>query len=260
MKFYYQTNMQDPATDIAIDLIRLNRTITFYLILILSFVAWIAFVKILLSSVSARTIYIVNSMKKDLMHFIRVKEATKLELIWTIVPAVILVLLAIPSFTLLYQAEEKHTDYESVSVVGHQWYWEYVYSLKGYIQEYLTLWANENSRIQLEFSSGFKQVLALITEETAPRLLGTNTRLVLPSFVPVKLWITSEDVIHSFAIPMAGVKIDAIPGRINTVNTIIEREAVLSGSCYELCGVNHSYMPILGVGITKDLYNIITLN
>jgi cytochrome c oxidase subunit 2 len=251
LPIYGQTTLQDPTTDIAIDMSRLNTTIMFYLIIILSFVIWTTSVNFYLSAVSLEQAEgpIVRVWKENFLRFLRVKEQTILELVWTIAPAIILVLLAIPSFTLLYQAEEKAMRYFAVSVIGHQWYWEYGYPFNSKKANNIP-WYELIATKQPEYL----HILSMISEGNAPRLVGANTKFIVPSFSPVKFFVTSEDVIHSFAIPVAGLKIDAVPGRLNAVTTIIERESVFHGACSELCGVNHGFMPIVGVTVNPLNY------
>jgi heme/copper-type cytochrome/quinol oxidase subunit 2 len=147
LPLYGQTTLQDPSTKVAMEIVRLNQTVNFYLILILSFVTWIAFVGFLLSY------FMLDNAEEDtvvfwktqIMSLLQRRDQTVLELVWTLVPAIVLVLLAIPSFTLLYQAEEKSIDYKSISVVGHQWYWEYFYPVPKTTKSNLTWYNNITS-------------------------------------------------------------------------------------------------------------------
>lgn len=254
LPLFGQTTLQDPSTKVAMEIVRLNQTVNFYLILILSFVTWIAFVGFLLS------FFMLDNAEEDtvvfwktqIMSLLQRRDQTVLELVWTLVPAIVLVLLAIPSFTLLYQAEEKSIDYKSISVVGHQWYWEYFYPVPKTIKSNLT-WYNNITSIDT-----YVKLTALIADyrydSLAPRLIGTTETLVVPSFTPIKFFVTANDVIHSFAIPVAGLKMDAVPGRLNAITTVIERESIFHGACSELCGVNHGFMPITGISVNPKVY------
>nr|YP_007183132.1 cytochrome c oxidase subunit II [Echinorhynchus truttae]CCA94463.1 cytochrome oxidase Subunit 2 [Echinorhynchus truttae] len=146
---------------------------------------------------------------------------TVLEFIWTLLPVMLLVFMAYPSLVLLYISEVALEADFSVSVVGHQWYWEY--GVKG---------GSEDSYMSQVVAGDF-------------RLLGVDNRLVLPAFSNVWVGATSSDVIHSWAIPSLGVKIDCIPGRLNYLLLEVLGSGVFYGQCSELCGVMHSFMPIV---------------
>nr|WRY74197.1 cytochrome c oxidase subunit 2 [Diodontus sp. a EB-2023]WRY74202.1 cytochrome c oxidase subunit 2 [Diodontus sp. a EB-2023]WRY74209.1 cytochrome c oxidase subunit 2 [Diodontus sp. a EB-2023] len=149
-----------------------------------------------------------------------------IEIIWTIAPMFILLFLAIPSLKVLYSMDELWNPiYFTIKIIGNQWYWSYEYSefSKMKFDSYMSPWNN---------SFNF-------------RLLDTDNRLILPTFIPIRLLITSNDVIHSWAIPSLGIKLDAIPGRINQIMYISTRIGVFFGQCSEICGANHSFMPIM---------------
>lgn len=154
-----------------------------------------------------------------------------LEVIWTLVPAGILIAIAVPSFTLLYASDDIGEPALTVKVIGHQWYWSYEYRAKraGIVYNFAY---DSYLRLQEDFKEGDL------------RLLSTDNRVYLPSWVPIRLMITSEDVIHSWAVPSFGIKVDATPGRLNQVGLNVYREGHFYGQCSELCGVNHGFMPI----------------
>ena len=142
---------------------------------------------------------------------------------------------AVPSFALLYAMEEKFVPAVTVKAVGHQWCWEYQYNLSVATPE--------------GYHEGSTQFDAYMVADTdlpvgAPRLLETDRVVALPVGRHVRLLTTSADVIHSWALPAAGVKMDAIPGRLNQVNLYFNRQGLFYGQCSELCGVNHGFMPI----------------
>lgn len=140
-----------------------------------------------------------------------------LDIIWTILPCILLVTFVIPSFGLLYYLNEVLDPLLSIMVIGHQWYWCYEFSTLYY---YNTLFNG------------------------TPYLLFTHHFLVLPLITNIRLLITSEDVIHTYAIPSFGIKLDAIPGRLNTIELIINKEGLYYGQCSELCGPLHPSMPL----------------
>jgi len=170
------------------------------------------------------------------------QRQTIIEIVWTVIPAIILLIMAIPSITFLFRFIEPSTSFIeqlgclTVKIIGHQWYWTYEYIVPvkeaGGITSYTTQ----------EFDS------YMIPEEMLQpgdlRLLEVDNALHLPVGIPIRLLITSSDVIHSWAVPSLGVKVDAVPGRLNEVYLYIIRKGEFYGQCSELCGVNHGFMPI----------------
>nr|AQP27374.1 cytochrome c oxidase subunit 2 [Aderitotermes cf. fossor BDIT074] len=153
-------------------------------------------------------------------------EGQMIETIWTIAPAIILVFIAMPSLRLLYLMDEIHNPVLTLKTVGHQWYWSYEYS----------------DFTKLEFDSYMVQQEDLQTNMF--RLLDTDNRVVLPMNSPIRMIVTAADVLHSWTVPSLGVKTDATPGRLNQVSFSINRPGILYGQCSEICGANHSFMPI----------------
>nr|YP_009351536.1 cytochrome c oxidase subunit II [Humutermes krishnai]AQP29836.1 cytochrome c oxidase subunit 2 [Humutermes krishnai] len=153
-------------------------------------------------------------------------EGQMIETVWTIAPAIILVFIAMPSLRLLYLMDEIHNPVLTLKTVGHQWYWSYEYS----------------DFTKLEFDS------YMVQQEDSNldtfRLLDTDNRVVLPMNSPIRMIVTAADVLHSWTVPSLGVKSDATPGRLNQVSFSINRPGILYGQCSEICGANHSFMPI----------------
>nr|YP_006576058.1 cytochrome c oxidase subunit II [Naupactus xanthographus]ACZ58585.1 cytochrome c oxidase subunit II [Naupactus xanthographus] len=163
-------------------------------------------------------------------------EGQLIEMIWTILPAVTLILIALPSLRLLYIMDEINNPMISVKAIGHQWYWSYEYS------DYKSL----------EFDS-----YMIPTNEMKPfnfRLLDVDNRMVIPFLTQVRLIVTSADVIHSWTVPSLGVKIDGTPGRLNQTSFNINRSTLLYGQCSEICGANHSFMPIVVESIPPTFF------
>nr|AWN56276.1 cytochrome c oxidase subunit 2 [Goeldia sp. DPP-2018] len=157
-------------------------------------------------------------------------EGQGLESIWTVLPGVFLVFIAFPSLRLLYLMEE-YDDYEmTVKVMGHQWYWSYEYSDFGFFSFDSYMMSEDNSLY---------------------RLLNVDNSLVLPYKTVVRMVVSSTDVIHSWTIPSEGVKVDAIPGRLNQLFMFFNRMGLFVGQCSEICGINHSFMPIMVSVISK---------
>jgi len=161
---------------------------------------------------------------------------TLLEIVWTAIPIIILVVIAIPSIKLLYYADKAQDPEMTLKVVGHQWYWSYVYPDHG----------------EFEFDSVLIPEEDL--EEGQPRLLAVDDRVVLPVDTTVQVLVASDDVIHNWAVPSLGLKIDATPGRINETWVKINEEGTYYGMCSELCGVNHGFMPIQIEAVSKERF------
>nr|AMX22785.1 cytochrome c oxidase subunit 2 [Coptotermes sepangensis] len=153
-------------------------------------------------------------------------EGQMIETTWTIAPAIILVFIAMPSLRLLYLMDEVHNPTLTLKAVGHQWYWSYEYS----------------DFTKLEFDS--YMIPQEEQQESTFRLLDTDNRIVLPMNSPIRMIVTAADVLHSWTIPSLGVKTDATPGRLNQTSFSISRPGILYGQCSEICGANHSFMPI----------------
>jgi len=155
---------------------------------------------------------------------------------WTLVPTIILLFIAVPSFQLLYSMETIFDSFVVVKATGHQWYWSYE------ITRFLENKAGQLNVTHDKFDS------YMIPENELPlgtkRLLTVDRNLILPYDVHISVKVTSTDVLHSWAVPSLGVKMDAIPGRLNQVPLYIKREGIFFGQCSEICGAGHSYMPI----------------
>nr|YP_010952933.1 cytochrome c oxidase subunit II [Empoascanara alami]YP_010952972.1 cytochrome c oxidase subunit II [Empoascanara hongkongica]WMQ52376.1 cytochrome c oxidase subunit 2 [Empoascanara alami]WMQ52415.1 cytochrome c oxidase subunit 2 [Empoascanara hongkongica] len=154
-------------------------------------------------------------------------EGQLIELIWTIMPAILLIFIALPSLKILYMIEETNKPLISIKAIGHQWFWSYEYS----------------DFKKIEFDSYMKPTSDLENNEF--RLLETDNRVVLPFNTQTRILMTSSDVIHSWTIPCLGLKVDASPGRINQGNILMKRPGLFYGQCSEICGANHSFMPIV---------------
>nr|ADV16612.1 cytochrome c oxidase subunit II [Colossendeis megalonyx] len=150
-------------------------------------------------------------------------QGQEIETIWTMAPAIILLFITIPSLKILYMMEEIFKPFMTIKVIGHQWYWSYEYS----------------DFKDIEFDS------FMINNSQLMRLLDVDNRVMIPFNTPIRILVTSADVIHSWSIPSMGLKMDATPGRINQMFMNINRPGIYSGQCSEICGANHSFMPIM---------------
>nr|QRV62368.1 cytochrome c oxidase subunit 2 [Boreonectes macedonicus] len=154
-------------------------------------------------------------------------EGQTIEVIWTILPAIILIFIALPSLRLLYLLDEISNPWLTLKSIGHQWYWSYEYS----------------DFKKLEFDSYMIPTNELM--ENGFRLLDVDNRVVLPFNSQIRIIVSAMDVLHSWTIPSLGVKIDATPGRLNQTNFFMNRPGLFYGQCSEICGANHSFMPIV---------------
>nr|YP_010251416.1 cytochrome c oxidase subunit II [Carios vespertilionis]QTW91413.1 cytochrome c oxidase subunit II [Carios vespertilionis]QTW91426.1 cytochrome c oxidase subunit II [Carios vespertilionis] len=152
-------------------------------------------------------------------------EGQEIETFWTIIPAIILIMIALPSLRLLYLMEESFYPSITLKIIGHQWYWSYEYP--DFNLEYDSFMIPTNETLKNSF-----------------RLLDVDNRMILPFNTNMRMLISSADVIHSWTIPTLGLKMDAIPGRLNQVSSFANRPGIFFGQCSEICGANHSFMPI----------------
>lgn len=156
-----------------------------------------------------------------------------LEVVWTVIPVVILIVIGIPSLKLLYFMDKTANAELTIKVVGHQWYWTYEYP---------------------DHHIAFDSLMIDPKELTAgqKRLLEVDRRVLVPVHTPVRLLLTSDDVIHSWAVPALGVKKDTVPGRLNETWFQITQRGVYYGQCSEICGVNHGFMPIVVEAVSQE--------
>nr|AWV83174.1 cytochrome oxidase subunit II [Auritibicen japonicus] len=163
-------------------------------------------------------------------------EGQMIEFIWTLLPAMTLIFIALPSLRLLYLLDEVNNPLMTLKIIGHQWYWSYEYS----------------DFYNIEFDSYMKPSNDLLKNDF--RLLDVDNRIILPFYIQVRLLISSHDVIHSWTVPSMGVKVDAVPGRLNQSAVYLNRPGLSYGQCSEICGANHSFMPIVIESINMKLF------
>ena len=235
----WQLGFQTPAAPIAEGIIAFHDDLMVFLTFILFFVVIIL----------AVCLYTFTETKKkgESDHLV---HASTLEIVWTLIPALILIIIAIPSFSLLYSVDEIVEPLLTLKIVGHQWYWSYEF----FNAETLSTLLN------LEFKSNYESITSfdsyMLSDEdlangvglTSYRLYTVDKHVGLPTRVPIRLLMTSNDVLHSWAVPSLGVKVDACPGRLNQSSLYIKYEGIYYGQCSEICGTNHAFMPIGIVG------------
>lgn len=227
----WQIGFQDPATPVMEGIITFHNTLIFFLIIVTCFVCWLLY----------RIIVLFNEKNNPVADTF-VHGAT-IEIIWTTIPALILLTVAVPSFALLYSMDEIIDPIISLKVIGSQWYWSYEYSDN-----------LEFSDEPLIFDSYMVQENDL--EIGQFRLLEVDNRVVVPTNSHIRVLITASDVLHSWAIPSLGIKLDACPGRLNQTSMFIKREGVFYGQCSEICGINHGFMPIVVEAVSLEDYLI----
>lgn len=210
MSTWGQLGFQDAASPLIEQIIFFHDHAIVIIIIILSSVFYFSLMSLLSSSTNRYLL-----------------EGQQIETIWTIIPAIILVTLALPSLRLLYLLDEISSPNITIKVMGHQWYWSYEYS---------------------EFPNISFDSYIVPSNDLNPgdfRLLEVDNRLVLPIKAEIRVLVSSIDVIHSWTVPALGVKADAIPGRLNQLTINSSRPGIFYGQCSEICGANHSFMPII---------------
>ena len=222
--YWGQLLFQDAASPIILQLISFHDHTLIILTLVISIVAY--------------ALYVIITNKLTNRYLI---EAQQIETIWTIVPAIILIFLALPSLRLLYLTDEVRNPSLTLKAIGHQWYWSYEYT----------------DFTDIEIDSYIIPTSDLNIGEY--RLLEVDNRVVLPIQIEIRVLVTAADVIHSWTVPALGVKVDAVPGRLNQLGFTINTPGVFYGQCSEICGANHSFIPICIEAVnTKSFTNWIT--
>lgn len=239
--YNWKLGFQRPASPVAEGIIKFHDHLFILLSVVLGFVLYILSVCIMEYS---------HKQKKQLTE--RLIHASTLEIVWTIIPALILVVIAIPSFSLLYSIDEIVEPLYNIKVIGHQWYWSYETRS---IDDLLATFTQKDNAAKVKDSLS-DQVRSfdsyMLSDEdlynkgnlTSLRQLSVDNHLYIPTRIDVNVLVTSNDVLHSWAVPSLGVKIDACPGRLNKTALFIKREGIYYGQCSEICGTNHGFMPI----------------
>jgi cytochrome c oxidase subunit II len=220
----WQLGFQEPASPMA------EKIMSFHNILMIGMTAIAVFVFILLIIVILRFNHRRNPVPSKTTH------NTLIEVVWTIIPSIIVLFIMIPSVKLIYFTDKVPDAEMTLKIVGHQWYWSYEYP------------DHEN----IAFDSNMTP-----DDEIKPgqyRLLEVDNRVVLPVNTNVRLLFTSTDVLHSWAVPAMGIKMDTVPGRLNETWLRANREGVFYGQCSELCGINHGFMPIALEIVSKEKF------
>ena len=220
----WQTGFQEEASPIQAGIIDFHNKALYYLIIILSLVTYLILVRIY--------------SNKGINWYRALKHSTIIELIWTILPGIILVIIAIPSLKLLYALDDIAKPDVTLKATGSQWFWTYE--------------INDIEGLNINFDSYTKDDDDLDLGEL--RLLDVDNRVFLPTHTPIRLLVTGQDVIHSFFVPSLGIKMDAVPGRINHSSIFILRPGIYYGQCTELCGQSHHKMSIVIQAVDTPSY------
>ncbi len=210
----WQLGFQEPATP------TMEKIHSLYYFMLMILAVIVIFIAALITYVLLRFNARVNPIPTTTSHNVT------LEIIWTVIPVLLLTIIAVPTFKIIYFASEVPEAELTLKVVGHQWYWSYQYPDNGGIS----------------FDSYMIQDKDL--QRGQKRLLDVDNRVVLPAETIVRIQVTASDVIHSFAVPAFGIKTDAVPGRVNETWIKVDRPGVYYGQCSELCGAQHAFMPI----------------
>ena len=218
---FSQIFFQDSGSPISEQLVYFHDDVMFIIIVITVVVGWMMF-----------------SATINKHYYKYLVEGTLIEIIWTSIPAVILLFIAFPSLQLLYSMDEVIDPSLTIKAVGHQWYWSYEYS--------------DVDSDSIEFDS--YMVPSQDLNEGQFRLLEVDNRVVVPVNTQVRVVVTGADVIHCFTVPSLGVKADAIPGRLNQVSFLVKRPGLYYGQCSEICGSDHSFMPIVVEAVSQEKF------
>jgi cytochrome c oxidase subunit 2 len=222
----WQLSFQEPATDLMSDIISFHSYILMPIITGISLLVLGLLLYIMFRFNSKR-----NVVASATTH------NTVIEILWTVIPVILLIIIAIPSFRLLYVSETIPKADLTIKAIGNQWYWTYEYP------DYEDIVFDANMLLENELS------------DPKLRLLETDTQIVVPVNKVVKLQITSADVLHAWTIPAFGVKMDAVPGRLNETWFKANKEGIYYGQCSELCGPKHAFMPINVKVVSENEFN-----
>lgn len=232
---------QEPATPSMDGIYLFNSHLLFIIVTIVLFIWWLLY------------IICFNFFDNKNSKIIVFNHSNIIEIIWTIIPALILLSLSGPSFSLLYSLDEIVNPDLTLKIIAHQWYW--TYELTDY--KFCSL---VNKEFKFSCYLLTNDFLLNNTNLGLFRLLETNKRVILPVNVYIRLLVTAIDVLHSWTVPSFGIKIDACPGRLNQVNLLIKRSGIFFGQCSEICGVNHGFMPIVVISCSLKHFYYMVLN
>lgn len=245
---YYKTSFQEPASTTLHSIIEFNQHLLTIITIIIVVVGWALY------HIITNYLEFTNVKSRKFTH------SKELEIIWTSIPAITLLLLSVPSFTLLYAMDEAPAPDMSMKIIGHQWFW--CYEIDDNLD--VKFCETNNFKKSIRYTSYLLIIDGLPTSDNSAggyfRLLEATKRIMLPVKTFLRLLVTSADVLHSWSIPSFGIKMDACPGRLNQISLFIEKIGLYYGACYEICGVQHGFMPVCIVSTFKEcMLNKLTL-
>nr|BAP90286.1 cytochrome oxidase subunit 2 [Tropiocolotes steudneri] len=214
-----QLGLQDAASPIMEELLHLHDHAMMVVFLISMFV-----------------LYIITLLITTTLSHTGTMNAQMVETVWTVLPAIILILIALPSLRVLYLMDEISNPHLTIKAIGHQWYWSYEYT----------------DYDALSFDSYMVHTPDL--QPGSPRLLEVDHHTIVPTDSPTRMLVSADDVLHSWAVPALGIKTDAAPGRLNQTTFTASRPGLFYGQCSEICGANHSFMPIVVEATNLDSF------
>uniref|UniRef100_A0AAU6W919 Cytochrome c oxidase subunit 2 n=1 Tax=Tinodes ventralis TaxID=3144872 RepID=A0AAU6W919_9NEOP len=218
MASWSNINIQNSASPLMEQLIFFHDNTMFYLSIITIFIMY----------------FMINMSINKLINLNLIENQT-IEMIWTIIPSIFLINIALPSLQLIYLIDETNSPSLTLKIIGHQWYWSYEYSDFNQIN-FDSYMIKENSNL-----NNF-------------RLLDVDNRIIMPMNTQIRALASSYDVIHAWTIPSLGMKMDAMPGRLNQMSFLLNRPGLFFGQCSEICGMNHSFMPISLESINMNFF------
>lgn len=258
----FEFGFQSPASPIMQGIISLHHHVMFFLVIIIIFTFFMLYFIIydftIIKINKENDFFIVKYL-----YNVKITHNTFLETIWIIIPSLILLSIVLPSFALLYAMDLSTSTLLSMKVIGHQWYWSYEFTLFSDSPYKYKIFSNNRvddhlyniiSKYLITFNFDSYMTQTEDLSKNGLRLLETTNPVVVPYKTYIKVYVTASDVIHSWAVPSLGIKIDAVPGRLNQVLLYIDRIGKFYGQCSELCGVNHGFMPIEIYSVTKIDY------
>ncbi len=219
---------QDPASLRTSEAFYFHDFFIFFLLVILVIVFWVLLVTVI-------------AAYRNTMSIVSLRHHTSLEIVWTLIPSMVVLLVAVPSFRLLYLCDEILDPSVTLKVIGSQWYWSY--EITPFMDNVNEIWA-----------ASFDSFISPddVLSEGELRLLSVDSSLVLPYDTNIRVVVTASDVLHSWAVPSFGLKLDCIPGRLNSTFLNIDRIGTFFGQCSELCGTFHGFMPITVNSVTTE--------
>lgn len=237
---FFKIGFQEPSSITLEGILSFNRHLLIVILLIIIITSWSLY------SIVNTYYNLYNCTERRFTH------SKEIEVLWTLTPIIILIILAVPSFTILYSLDEIVAPDMTLKIIAHQWFW--CYEIDDFLR--INLCGDYNSVKRVLRYSSYLLIIDGVPKKRISegyfRLLETTKRVLLPIKTFLRLLVSSSDVLHSWGVPSFGIKTDACPGRLNQINLFIEKMGLYFGACYEICGVQHGFMPISVVATFKE--------